>query len=149
MATPVDHVVYRNRMEPRNWAFIILGFALAIVLILATQEIELLHAVIGVVAMLLLTLLIVIPIISWMGRRQVAELRVSGDRIALEMLSPFGRGRRIDIPVAETADWSVSKLWPTLRFRHGNMLFRLPLQGAMLDRDALIRIAPVIRQTPR
>jgi hypothetical protein len=135
-------------MGPTNWAFIALGFGVAALLLL-TQGIEFAHAVLGVAALFTATVLSVILIVAWMGRQQVAELRVRGDHLQLEMLSPFGRGRKVDIPVAETVDWSLSRIWPTLRFRHRTDTYRLPLHGAILDKAALREIAPDIRQTTR
>ncbi len=146
MRIPFDRVVYSNRMGPTNWAFILLGFLTAWAVLL-TQGIDALHAALGVLAVLLVTLLVTVPVIIWIGRRQVAELTLRGDWLELEMLTPFGRGRRWDLPMAEAADWSLTKIWPTLGFRHGARRFSMPLQGAVLDRGALKEIAPTLTQT--
>lgn len=135
-------------MGPRNWIGIVLGFTAAAVLLIV-QGNDALFAVLMAGGLLLITILVLVPLLLWVGRRQVAEMRLRGDLLELEMLSPFGRGRLVDVPLAEVTDWSISRFWPTLRFRSGSATFRLPLQGALLDRAALAQIAPQIRQTVR
>ena len=146
MTEPV--VLFANQMAPRNWAYIVLAFALAVpFLVLEGADIVLalqLSAGLAVAACLF-----AVGLIAFMGRRNIGVLRMGDGRLEAEMLSPFGRGRRVLIPLDQVEDWRLTRRWPTLRFRHSDRDFNLPLHGAEINWAAIRQIAPDIRDIAR
>jgi len=133
-------VLFRNRMGLANWTMIALGFALAGAL-LVLQGTDLLLAVLICGGLALVAILVVIVVIVAMGRSHVGELVRRGPVLEAEMLSPAGRGRVVAMPLADVRDWRVTRLWPSVRFRHEGREFVLPLSGARVDWPALRQAA--------
>lgn len=144
MAEP--DLLFRNRMGPRNWAFMAAGFILALPLLLAEGVAPSL-AVAICAGLALAAMAIAALVITLMGRSQVAELTREGDMLTLEMLAPLGRGRRFSLPVSAARDWRVDKR--SIRFRHAEKEFSLPLHGARIDWPGLRTVAPALEGGPK
>ncbi len=143
MTEPV--LLFRNRMGLTNWGLMALGFALAVPLVVAEGASWILALSISGGLALFAIMLAGIAIL-FMGRTNVAELTLRGAVLDAEMLSPFGRGRLLQIPLGDAADWRVTKTWPSVRFRYGASELVLPLHGAKVDWPALRQVAPDMRE---
>lgn len=141
-------LVFRNQMSPRNWAYIVLAFALAVPF-LVMDGADIVFALMLSVALAVAACLFALGLIAWMGRRNIGVLRLGDGVLEAEMLSPFGKGRQLRIPLDEIEDWRLTRRWPTLRFRYERADFNLPVQGAYIDWPAIHRIAAGIREIPR
>lgn len=142
------NVLFENQMRKSNWAFIILAFALAVpFIVLEGMDIGL--AILISVGLAVCACAFAFALITWMGRRNIGVLRLEGTILEAEMLSAWGPGKKALFPIAEIEDWRVSKLHPTLRFRHAGTDFSLPLHGAKVDWPTIRQIAPNIREIPR
>lgn len=141
-------VLFRNQMSLKNWAYIAMAFALAVpFMVFDGTDVGL--AVTIAAGLAVAACAFAIALIAWMGRRNIGVLRQVNDQLEAEMLSPWGNGRRRLIPLAEIEDWRLTRLWPTLRFRHGRSDYSLPLHGALIDWPAIREIAPDIRDIER
>lgn len=141
-------VLFQNQMRKSNWAFILLAFALAVpFIVLQGMDIGLAILISGGLA--ICACAFAFALIAWMGRRNIGVLRLEGTVLEAEMLSAWGPGKKSRFPVAETEDWRLTKLHPTLRFRHAGTDFSLPLHGAKTDWPTIRQIAPNIREIPR
>ena len=146
MTEPV--VLFANQMAPRNWTYIVLAFAVAVPFLMLDGA-DILLALQVSAGLATAACLFALGLISFMGRRNIGLLRLGEGRLEAEMLSPFGRGRQVIIPLDKVADWRLTRRWPTLRFRYGRQDFNLPLHGAKINWPALHQIAPEIRDIPR
>jgi hypothetical protein len=146
MSGPVE--LFQNRMGAANWGFMALAFVLAAVLLLFQGAgLWLTLLICGGLAVAAIGFALVL--ITILGRRNIAALTLDGSALRAEMLSPFGNGRIVDIPLAETSDWRRTRTWPSVRFRHDGREFVLPLHGARVDWPALLAAAPGMRETLR
>lgn len=141
-------LLFQNRMRAANWTYLALGFAGAAVLLMVNGT-EPLLALAICAGLAVVTIGGVLGAIMMLNRNQLAALSRSGDRLEAELFNPFGRGRLLTIPLAEAEDWRVTRLWPTLRFRHAGRDFNLPLRGARIDWPALRDAAPSLREILR
>jgi hypothetical protein len=140
--------LFRNRMGASNWALIVLGFVLAAVLLLV-QGADALFVLSICGGLALLAVLVVFAAVTRMGRTHVAELTRRGANLQAEMLSPTGKGRIVPMALAEVRDWRITRLWPSIRFRHAGRDFVMPLAGARVDWPALREAAPGLREVVR
>jgi hypothetical protein len=146
MSEPV--VVFQNRMGAANWGMMALAFVLAAVLLLFQgAEPWLTLLIFGGLAIAAIGFALLL--ITVLGRRNIAALALDGTILKAEMLSPFGNGRVVEIPLAEATDWRRTRTWPSVRFRHGAREFVLPLHGARVDWPGLLQVAPGMRETLR
>lgn len=141
-------VLFANQMAPRNWAYILLAFTLAIPFLML-DGVDILLALQVSAGLAITACLLAVGLIAFMGRRNVGLLRLRDGRLEAEMLSPFGSGRQVIIPLDQVGDWRLTRRWPTLRFRYGRQDFNLPLHGAGINWSAIKQIAPEIRDIPR
>lgn len=144
MSGPV--VLFQNRMGAANWGFMALAFVLAAVLLLF-QGAELWLTLLICGGLAIVAIGFALALITILGRRNIAALTLDGTTLRAEMLSPFGNGRVVEIPLGETTDWRRTRTWPSVRFRHGGREFVLPLHGARVDLPALRAAAPSMRET--
>lgn len=141
-------VLFENRMGIANWAFMALGFAVAAALLIVNGT-EPLTAIAICAGLAVVTIGIVLGLITLVSPNQVAAISRRGDLLEVEAFNPFGRGRIETVPLAATEDWRLTRLWPTLRFRHDGRDRSLPLRGARIDWPALRAIAPGLREVMR
>lgn len=141
-------VLFHNQMRKSNWGFIILAFALAAPF-LALEGMDVGLAIIISGSLAICACAFAFALIAWMGRRNIGVLRLEGTVLEAEMLSAWGPGKKVRFPLAEIEDWRLTKLHPTLRFRHTGTDFSLPLHGAKVDWPMIRQIAPSIREIPR
>lgn len=146
MAEPV--VLFQNRMGATNWGFMALAFVLAAVLLLF-QGAELWLTLLICGGLAIVAIGFALLLITLLGRRNIATLTLDGATLRAEMLSPFGNGRIVDIPLSEATEWRRTRTWPSVRFRHGSREFVLPLHGARVDWPRLLQVAPAMRETLR
>lgn len=147
-AVPESVVLFENRMGIANWAFMALGFAVAAVLLIVNGT-EPLLAILITAGLAVVTIGAVLGLILLTSPNQVAALTRRGDLLEVEAFNPFGRGRIETVPLAATDDWRLTRLWPTLRFRHDGRDRSLPLRGARIDWPALRAVAPGLRDVMR
>jgi hypothetical protein len=151
----MDRVIFNNRITGKMFiyvtAFVLLGGVFTHYLFEEKHPIA--------IAGLTLGGMLVFPLLAWLvihfsGRSLIAEVRLRGDMLHVEMVHAFGKGRKFELPIPPESDWnwyaqkadsSTSERVGIITFKWGGKTYQMSLNGArIVDEVELRKLAPKV-----